>query len=138
MNTKESDYFKEVYVMKNFVKHAVILFLLFSCSTPDSRRLHIDVSGIKIPRIVIHRYDVDLFKASKPDLRTGLEAIRDQYRFFLGTDLSDPAKLHSMAGYLANERNIGFHQACEAKFKNLDKIENDLTDAFRHLKFECL
>ncbi|MCX6250686.1 MAG: hypothetical protein NTX61_08040 [Bacteroidetes bacterium] len=121
--------------MKKFLISIASLFLLFSCNHSDSKRLYVDVSGIQVPRIIIHRYDIDLFKSAGGDLRTGLESIKSQYRFFLGTDLSDPAQLQKMADYLTNERNVGFHQACEAKFKNLTNIENDLTNAFRHLKY---
>jgi len=114
----------------------LILLLVFSsCTRQKDKRIHIDVSQVTLPAIKIHRYDVDLFKVSPNDLKTGLESIKKEYNLFLGTNLSDPVKLEEMRSYLSNERNLDFHRACDAKFKDISDLEKDMTIAFKHFKY---
>jgi hypothetical protein len=98
-------------------------------------RLQADVSGVRIAAVKIHRYDIDLFKVPVTDLQAGLERIRKTYYFFLGTNLNDTKKLDEMRSYLENPRNIDFQKASESRFKDLSKVEKDLTETFRHWKF---
>ncbi|MCX6247712.1 MAG: hypothetical protein NTW10_08260 [Bacteroidetes bacterium] len=101
----------------------------------QKNRLQVDVSGVGVPDVRIHRYDVDLFKVPVSNLKNGLEQIQNSYYFFLGTDLGDPKKLDEMRAYLENPRTIDFQKASEIRFKDLSKVEKDLTDAFRHWKY---
>ncbi|MEI7664192.1 MAG: hypothetical protein WCK34_18440, partial [Bacteroidota bacterium] len=68
------------------------LVALTSCGS-GRKRLNIDTSKITIPEIKVHRYDIDLFRIRQSQLQQGLEALKPEYRFFLGTDLGDPGKL---------------------------------------------
>lgn len=113
----------------------IILFLAAAaCSSPGGR-LKVDVSGVRIPDALIHRYDLDLFRTNPADLRAGLERLRPQYPFFLNTDLSDTMKLLAMKDYLENERNIVFSRACDSAFPDLGGVTRDLTEAFRHVVY---
>ncbi|MCX6245308.1 MAG: hypothetical protein NTU98_11460 [Bacteroidetes bacterium] len=116
-----------------FISLFIILFAT-SCNW-RSDRLKVDVSKISVPDVKIHRYDVDLFKIRIPDLQNGLEAIKNEYYFFLGTNLGDPKKLDEMSAYLENPRNIDFHQACVNQYKDLSDVEKGLTETFRHLRY---
>jgi hypothetical protein len=109
--------------------------LLVSGCWWKKNRLNIDVSGIHVKEIVIHRYDIDLFKIPPGDLAEGLRSIQKEYPFFLGNGLYDSLKLAGMKAYLTNPRNIDFHKTCEEKFRDLKPIEKELTDAFRHYKY---
>lgn len=115
-------------------RHIIVLlaFSSFTSCNWHKDRLDIDISGIRIDNVRINRYDRDLFNVPVDDLRHGLESIRNNYLFFLGTDLSDTLKLAEMRAYLQNPRNIDFHKACEAAFPDLIKTEQDLTEAFRY------
>jgi len=119
--------------------YRVTLFLLISIAISGcnwhKNRLQVDVSGVRITDVKIHRYDIDLFKVSATDLQGGLERIQHDYYFFLGTDLKDKKKLDEMKAYLENPRNIDFQKASESRFKDLSKVERDLTETFRHWKF---
>jgi hypothetical protein len=119
------------------LQYFLLLILFFSIGGCSSHRdrLNVDVSGVKVPDVNIHRYDRDLFTVKLTDLKGGLERIQRGYYFFLGTNLDDPKKLEEMKGYLENPRTVDFHKASESKFKDLSPIEKDLTDVFRHWKF---
>lgn len=113
----------------------VLIIVVISGCSRHRDRLHADVSHVTVADVKIHRYDQDLFNIPLTNLQSGLEKIQHAYYFFLGTDLSDQKKLDEMRAYLENPRNIDFQKTCERQYKDLSKIEKDLTDAFRHWKF---
>jgi hypothetical protein len=120
---------------KTGVAFILTLACIFSSCNWHKDRLQVDLSGIKISQVTIHRYDQDLFRIQLNDLKNGLISIQSHYPFFLGTNLDDTARLPGMRDYLMNPRNIDFSKAVEAKFKDLSQVEKDLTDGFRHLKY---
>lgn len=112
----------------------LVILVIDGCNW-HKNRLNIDVSSIKIPDVIIHRYDRDLFNIPINSIQSGLEQIQNEYYFFLGTDLNDSKKLDDMKAYLENPRNIDFQKACETQYKDLTKVEQGLTEAFRHWKY---
>ena len=121
-------------MIKRFTLFFLIIIAFGGCNW-HKNRLQVDVSGVRVPDVKIHRYDLDLFRVPVTDLRNGLEKIQNEYYFFLGTNLNDPKKLEDMRAYLENPRNIDFQKSCASKLKDLSGVEKDLTDAFRHWKF---
>ena len=111
------------------------VMVVFSGCSWNRNRLKVDITGISIPEVKVLRYDLDLFRTSQTNLKNDLEKIKHQYYFFLGTDLNDPKKLDEMKSYLENPRNIDFRKACDNKFRDISRIEKDLTSAFRHWKY---
>lgn len=108
-------------------------FFIAACNS-GSDRTRVDVSDLQITPVIIHRYDEALFRVNSANLSQDLMKISSEFPFFLGTDLNDPSNLASMKEYLENPRNQDFSQAVSKKFVSLQQIENDLTDAFRHVK----
>jgi hypothetical protein len=108
------------------------LMLLLSGCGPANQRLNVDVSNIDLPVVKIHRYDLDLFNVKHDRLQEELESLKPVYRFFLDTDLGDPAKLADLTAYLENPRNMAFQKAVAAKYSDLEWLERDLTNAFSH------
>lgn len=113
---------------------AFTLILLSGCGA-DERGLQVDLSGVTITPVKIHRYDQDLFRVDRDNLQAGLEVLKPAYPFFLGTDLSDPYKLSEMSLYLNNPRNIAFQKAVEMKYPDLISLETAMTEAFRHYRY---
>ena len=120
--------------MNKFAISVILIPLLAGCGSGKSR-LDIDVPDIKIPEVNIHRYDLALFSLDQKELVQGLERLRPEFPFFLDTDLSDPAKLAEMKTYLENPRNIDFFREVKVRFQNVDKLQNELTLAFRHYRY---
>jgi hypothetical protein len=121
-------------MLKNSILFFILLLVLSGCQTGKGR-LDIDLSAVRINPVVIHRYDLDLFRNDGKDLQSHLESIRKDYPFFLDTDLSDIAKLREMQGYLENQRNREFYRVVSKTYTDLSEIERQLTLAFRHIKF---
>ncbi len=118
--------------MRLLTVYFVIAVMFFAGCGSRKDRLDVDVSGIKLDEVKIHRYDLDLFKVNPAQLRQGLETLKPSYRFFLDTDLSDPAKINDMRAYLENPRNIEFHAAVDSQYKQIEYLEKDLTAALKH------
>jgi hypothetical protein len=116
----------------HFVLSILLILILSSACSTSEKRLMVDVSKISLSEVKIHRYDIDLFNVKDDQLQRELEALKPAYRFFLDTDLSDPQKLTEMTAYLENPRNLAFQEAVAGLYKNLDILESDLTNAFRH------
>lgn len=118
-------------MQKNWMQIAICLVMISGCSN-GKHRLDVDVSGVGVAEVVIHRYDADLFRVNQADLRDGLETLKPAYRFFLDADLGDSAKLTDMLSYLSNDRNLSFHAAVDSQYRDIRAVEKDLTLAFRH------
>ncbi len=118
----------------NSVFGVFFLALLLGCNSGKTR-LDINTRDIQLPDVEIRRYDLDLFRVSVHNLKDGLEKMKPAYRFFLDTDLNDPVKLIEMKAYLENPRNLDFYQAVQVKYKNLESIQKNLTEAFRHYRY---
>jgi hypothetical protein len=121
-------------IRKVLINSIFLLVFLGSCNW-NKDRLKIDLSEIKVSKVIIHRYDKDLFSIPLTGLRNGLGAIQSRYLFFLGTNLDDTASINDMREYLMNPRNIDFYKTVQGKFLDLAPIENDLTEGFRHIKY---
>lgn len=111
-----------------------IVLTIAGC-TSDRSRLNVDVSGISLPEIKIHRYEEQLFRIDPSKLHPELEKLKPEFRFFLETDLSDSGKLIEMKAYLENPRNLDFLREVKTRFRELTFLEDGLTDAFRHYKY---
>ncbi len=110
------------------------LALLLGCNGGKTR-IDVDTKNIQVTDIRIHRYDLDLFAIPVHHLKAGLEKLKPAYRFFLDTDLDDPARLTEMKAYLENPRNLDFYQAVLKKYQELTLLEKKLTEAFRHYRY---
>jgi hypothetical protein len=110
----------------------VLGLILFTGCGSDKQRLDIDVSEVNLPEVIIHRYDVDLFKINSGQIQQRLESLKPAYRFFLDTDLTDPAKIANMTAYLDSPRNRGFYAAVDSVYPQITGLEKDLTLALKH------
>lgn len=119
-------------------RHPIIylafIFLLSSCMNGSSRK-EADVSSVEVPEVVIHRYDQALFDIPVDSLVPGLEAIRHQYAFFLDTDLTDTSRIKALVAYIDHPRTKEFQAATEEAYPNLSALQQQLTEAFRHLRY---
>lgn len=121
--------------MRFLALFSIALLLISSGCSRNDDRTDADISEINIAAVKIHRYDADLFRIDISDLSSSLKQIKNEYPFFLATNLDDPANIASMKEYLENPRNREFSEAVKAKYSDISGIERDLTEAFRHVKF---
>ncbi|XOV68909.1 MAG: hypothetical protein ACFHU9_06930 [Fluviicola sp.] len=126
---------------KNLFWLPVLCVVLLSC---DSNPLDVDVSDVKLEveyvdmRTAMHDYKGDkLMKTHRKYKRE----IPDIYNYFLGACIgfqegySDSTYQASMMDFQQDEGVKLFEKEIDAKFKNLQPIEEKLTDGFKHIKY---
>lgn len=118
-------------ISKSGIYFVLTLVILSGCGHGKGR-LDVDVSKVSLADLKVHRYDIDLFKVNPDQLQQGLEGLKPAYRFFLDTDLGDPAKLSEMKAYLESPRNRIFQAAVDSQYRQIAGLEGDLTMALKH------
>ena len=112
----------------------LIILALFSCSRTTDRYKD-DVSGVKIEKVKIGRYEQALFSIDKSNLKTELEKLQPQYPMFLDGDLNDTSNLKRISDYLNDTLLISVFKDCQQRWPDLSLLESELTEAFRHYKY---
>lgn len=121
--------------MSRLIWFLLIVATLISGCSSGKKRLKVDVSGISVEQVVIHRYDLDLFNRVHPDLIDHLNSLQPRYSFFLGTDLNDSARLAQMDSYLSSQVNLDFLLAVRERLSSLKALEQNLTEVFRYIRY---
>ncbi len=121
--------------MKKAIWYIILGSILLSACSSGKKRLNVDVAEVPFHPVVIHRYDLDLFNQSQPDLKTHLQSLQSRYPFFLEGDLNDSVKLARMDSYLSSRVNRDFYLAIREKYPSLESLEQQLTEAFRHVRY---
>ncbi len=117
-------------------KTVVLLFLtgLISCQT-GSERLDVNVDNVQIAPVKIRRYGKALFAVDKNNLKAGLKNLQKEFGVFLNGDLNDTLNLIRIGDFISDPVLIESAAKCNKVFPNLDFLETELTDAFKHLKY---
>lgn len=115
------------------------MLFLFSC---QSKRLDVDVSGIKLAKVEIKHLEQDLFE-SPPD-SLGSPRLQKKYgvfysRFIINIinkgGINDPSYIGNLKNFVADKDMREAYLACKEKYANLDAFGDQLTEAFRHFSY---
>jgi hypothetical protein len=122
----------------------LMMLLMTSCNQGEGP----DVSKIKVD-IGIERFEKDFFAMDTNNLQQSLSALDQKYPAFLPSFLNDilalnihssgnqvqldEAGMFSLKMFYRSYRNI--NDSVQLKYKKLDWLKNELTDAFKHLKY---
>jgi hypothetical protein len=123
--------------IKNSLKAVFAVFLmvfLFSCNSGPGK-LNINVDDISIKPVHIKRYGQALFNIDKDHLKSELEKLKIEFSAFIGDDLSDTIKLMKVSNFINDPLLIGSAEECNKKYPDLGFLEDELTEAFKHLKY---
>ena len=113
---------------------SLLTLFLFSCNS-DSGKLNINVDDISIKPVHIKRYGQALFKVDKEHLKSELEKLQKEFPVFIGDDLSDTIELLKLANFINDPLLIDAAKECNKKYPELGFLEDELTEAFKHLKY---
>ncbi|NOX48045.1 MAG: hypothetical protein GXO89_13810 [Chlorobi bacterium] len=117
---------------------AVFVFLiaifLFSCNS-ESGKLDINIDDISIKPVHIKRYGQALFNIDKEHLKSELGKLQKEFPAFIGDDLVDTIKLMKVSNFINDPLLIDAAKECNKKFPDLSFLEDELTEAFKHLKY---
>lgn len=110
-----------------------LLVIYTGCQQKD--KFKVDLSDIEKPKIEIHRYEKALFSINRMKLKQGIENIREDYKFFLGNKPVDSLGLIQLDAYLGDPFIRDIYEDCKKKYPNLDFLEKEFSEAFRHYKY---
>ncbi len=113
---------------------SLIALFLFSCNS-DSGKLDINVDDISIEPVHIKRYGQALFNVDRSNLESELHRLQKDFPVFLGDDIDDPINLMKVENFINDPLLIEAAEDCNNIFPDLSFLENELTDAFKHLKY---
>ena len=112
---------------------ACFFMINFSCKNKNAR-LKVDVSKIDLI-IKIKRYEKDLFSINLNNFKQGITALEDKYPFFLEGIGKDTSEISSLQKFITDPLSIQLYKDCQKQYPNVDDLELDLTNAFKHYKF---
>jgi hypothetical protein len=110
-----------------------LLILLSSCS--HKRRIKEEVRKIEIEDVNIKRYELALFSVDTAQLANQLSALQDNYGPFLNADLSDQNNLNQIREFINDTITRALYKHTTEQYPDLRFLEDDLTLAFKHIRF---
>jgi hypothetical protein len=124
--------------MIRIINHVVILvsltlILLSSCSR-DSR-VKSAVQDVEIEKVNIKRYELALFTVDTLQIKKELEQLQNDFGPFLNADLSDPANISRIQDFVSDTSVRSIYQITMDHYADLDFLEEELTLAFKHIRF---
>ena len=114
---------------------------LFSCHT---NRLDVDVSGVETPTVKVPRFDRDFFALNAANISASLPALQAKYPGFADLyirnilcprGLNDSACVPEIVRFISDKDMHKAFEDCETVFPEMDLIEGQLQDVFRHYKY---
>lgn len=122
--------------------HVVVIGLLFAVSCTGDR-LDIDVSDIEVD-VKIKRFDEALFKTPPEQIPEKIPEWKEEFGEFytiynqsvLAIGSSDsPGYVQQLRGFSSHPDYREVYQECQKNFPDLSRLNNELTEAFKHYKY---
>jgi hypothetical protein len=108
---------------------------LLACSNGQKRNLNIDTTNVEIEPVKIKRYEKALFTIHPDSIKTGLKAIASEFPVFLDVDLDDTLNIIQLHQFITEPVNIELFQMTSATYPDLQSIEGDFAEAFKHFRY---
>ena len=120
---------------KSIVFITIVGFVLASCQEQEAAykaQLNVKTEPYDLE---FDRYEEVLFNLDTTDFQAELMKIQDQYRVFLGGDLSNPDAVKFLKDFATDPFSIALYGKVNAVFPDLKKVEPMVEDVFAH--FHC-
>lgn len=130
---------KKIYFFFTFVIVFTILLSCNKCNKEKKAYLKADdnkVSEINV-KVKIMRYETQLFIANQSNFKESLTKLLPDFSIFLGNKetLADEVKLNQLKQWLNMEINKTVFKDVMTAFPNLNEYEEELSKAFKYLKY---
>lgn len=109
------------------------LVLLTQCS--QNSRVKIAVKDIEIEKVSIKRYESALFNIDTLKLQHEIKRLQADFKPFLDADISDTVNLSRIRSFISDTMVWDIYEATMDQYVRLDFLEEELTLAFKHIKF---
>lgn len=119
--------------MRPFVSFLFLGIALMSCQPKNN--LLVDTSQQPNIPITIHRYEKELFTLDPAQLKTALDKIANEFRFFLGNNYADTVNQIQLYTFITDKRIREVYHETTKKYPTLTPIEEDLAQAFKYYTY---
>ncbi len=121
------------------MKIKILLFicipiLIAGCSSSTSYKDKADITDIQLTDLNIQQYERDLFTIDQGIIKKELQDLSNKYPLFLGNQL-DTLQIIQISNYLNDPILVELYQSSLKKYPNLDWLEKDLNNAYKHIKY---
>jgi hypothetical protein len=129
--------------MKNFLVYLSVLLLLIFSSC-GGNHLKVDVTNVVIPEVKINRLEQDIFTIDTTNIKTATEKLQTKYGHFYSSfiaqiinngGLRDSSYLFRIKQFISDRDMHEAYTQCEKKYANLDFLNEQLTETFKHFKY---
>ncbi len=120
---------------------AVLIIFFASCG---GNRLDVDVSDVRVPNIKINRLEQDVFTMDTANIIAATKKLQIKYgHFYSGYiagvinngGLSDSSYSFRMKQFINDKDMREAYADCQKIYPDVDFLEKDLTDIFKHFKY---
>jgi len=128
---------------KYLIFYSLLIFSLIIISCRNNRR-NPDVSGIKVNKVAIVRFDRELFQADTAHWAAAMASLYKKYPAILEVFTEQvmrfgipdkPKAIIGLKNYISNKNTREVFNDCQKIFPDMNKEEGALTEAFRHIKY---
>ncbi len=113
-----------------------ICLAIGGCSAWDRKPFYeADISDVEIDPVRVSRYDSVLFELNPFDLRKEIEPHIEEFYFFLGEGIDDPAGVEQLYDYVTDPLMKELYIDSKEVWPDLDELGESLTRAFRFYQY---
>lgn len=121
----------------------VLLSSMVLCSC-ETNSLDVDVSGVQVEEVNVQRFDRDFFALNADNIAMSLPALRSKYPGFselfiqnilCQRGITDSSCVPEIIRFITDKDMRAAYEDCQKEFPDLDQIEEQLTDVFRHYSY---
>lgn len=109
--------------------------MLFLSACSGDGKIRKEVKQIAIEEVSIKRYEQALFAVDTLQIKEELEQLQDEFGAFLNADLSDPSNISRIQDFVSDTSVRNIYQIAMDHYPDLDLLEDELTLAFKHIKY---
>lgn len=120
---------------KSIVFITIVGFVLASCQEQEAAykaKLNVKTEPYDLE---FDRYENVLFNLDTTDFQAELMKIQDQYRVFLGGDLTNPGAVKFLKDFATDPFSIALRGKVKSVFPDLKKVEPMVEDVFAHFRY---
>jgi len=121
-----------IFPCNNLAALVLTSFILLSC---HNRTTDVDLEGISIKPVEIHRYEKALFAINPDNLKTGLPSIAPGFKIFLGNEYTEQVNLMRLQSFVSDTAMQSLYRKTMRCYPDLIEQGAELTKAFRYFKY---
>jgi gliding motility-associated lipoprotein GldB len=124
------------------IKRGLLIFLLPLLAACSGSRLDVDVSAVKVDEVKIDRLEEDLFKVTAVTKELSQQLEKKYGNFYLGVQnivsgnsVPDSMAINGLNMFVRDSAMREAYNDCEKVYPDLNWLQTDITDVFRHFKY---